>query len=314
MTNADNMSQAKKMVDKFMDGDSRAFSMNPVDKKLLGLSKEELLFKMIKNSLPVEYKVDLNPSKTSEAYAFRVTNIKTGKLLYSGRAPNHYVALTAIWDNFVAPRIRKEHNIKNPLTYLNDKERAELYNLYHLARTALSGGDDSKYNRKIWASKEFHKLHPEISRTSAYLEFDSANPLTTSEKDDLYKWGRKQFAISQHYVEDPPRAEFYWGRAVAAGKIAKMFNPIKWNINAPVVGVSDSDLGGSTSTFINISLDPKSEWKNNIYYNSRYVIFEIDNGILKILSKHYSLPKMRASKVSSPENAISKINKYISEI
>lgn len=53
------------------------------------------------------------------------------------------------------------------------------------------------------------------------------NPLTPDEKSDLYAWGKKQYAISRHYQDDPVRSEFYWGRAVAAGKVAKMFgNPI----------------------------------------------------------------------------------------
>jgi len=55
---------------------------------------------------------------------------------------------------------------------------AELYNLYHLARTALAAKgkhlEDSPYNRKLWASNEFHKAHPKISVKSAYLAFERA--------------------------------------------------------------------------------------------------------------------------------------------
>ena len=48
---------------------------------------------------------------------------------------------------------------------------AELVNLYHLARTALSGKDDSPYQRMIWASGEFARLYPEItSSTGAYKD------------------------------------------------------------------------------------------------------------------------------------------------
>jgi hypothetical protein len=52
-----------------------------------------------------------------------------------------------------------------------DKENAELWNLYHLARTALSGtGKDTPYERRLWASREYEKLHPEVSSTRAYKE------------------------------------------------------------------------------------------------------------------------------------------------
>ncbi len=44
-----------------------------------------------------------------------------------------------------------------------------LYNLYHIARTALSGEDDSVIARAFWASKEFVKLYPDASRKAAYL-------------------------------------------------------------------------------------------------------------------------------------------------
>jgi hypothetical protein len=54
---------------------------------------------------------------------------------------------------------------------------AELYNLYHLASTALADQPldrQTKYDRKLWASREFHKAHPEVSEKSAYLAFERA--------------------------------------------------------------------------------------------------------------------------------------------
>ena len=48
----------------------------------------------------------------------------------------------------------------------------ELINLYHLARTALSGQRCGRYERMLWASKEFSKLHPEVSSTAAYKDLD----------------------------------------------------------------------------------------------------------------------------------------------
>ena len=54
-----------------------------------------------------------------------------------------------------------------------DRERAELANLFHLAATALITSDrprPNRYERKLWAAKEYHKTHLEISETGAYKE------------------------------------------------------------------------------------------------------------------------------------------------
>lgn len=52
-----------------------------------------------------------------------------------------------------------------------DKERAELANLFHLARTALAGtGEDTPYNRMRKAAQWFHEAHSEVSSTAAYKE------------------------------------------------------------------------------------------------------------------------------------------------
>lgn len=52
---------------------------------------------------------------------------------------------------------------------------AELYSLYHLARTALSGQSPSKYDRKLWATREFCKLYPAASNKQVYLTFERAD-------------------------------------------------------------------------------------------------------------------------------------------
>lgn len=49
--------------------------------------------------------------------------------------------------------------------------RAELSNLYHLARVALSGsGRDTPYERSKWAAQAYHEAHPEVPRLAAYKE------------------------------------------------------------------------------------------------------------------------------------------------
>lgn len=49
----------------------------------------------------------------------------------------------------------------------------KIVRLYHLARTALSDqplNRQTPYDRMIWASAEYHREHPEISKTAAYKD------------------------------------------------------------------------------------------------------------------------------------------------
>jgi hypothetical protein len=56
---------------------------------------------------------------------------------------------------------------------LTEAEQHELVNLYHHARTALSGtGKTGKYQQMLWASREFSKLHPDVTSTAAYKHLD----------------------------------------------------------------------------------------------------------------------------------------------
>ncbi len=62
----------------------------------------------------------------------------------------------------------------NNLRFLTQEQYAELVNLYHLARVPLSGtGKDTRYERMLWATSEFHKLHLNISATAAYKDLSS---------------------------------------------------------------------------------------------------------------------------------------------
>lgn len=47
--------------------------------------------------------------------------------------------------------------------------RAELVNLYHLARTAVG---DKRYLRMMWAAGSYHNAHPETSVTAAYKDLE----------------------------------------------------------------------------------------------------------------------------------------------
>lgn len=63
---------------------------------------------------------------------------------------------------------------QTPLRFVRECDYAELVNLYHLARTALSGQACSKYDRMVWASREWAKTHSYASAIGAYKDL-SAN-------------------------------------------------------------------------------------------------------------------------------------------
>lgn len=84
----------------------------------------------------------------------------------------------------------------------------------------------------------------------------------------------------------------------------------KLNQIFPYVYIDESSLGGSTSTFIKISLDPKEDWNNKIYHNSRYAIFCVSGGKLELISKYFEMPKFRKSVVKSDDDIVAKLIKY----
>lgn len=54
-------------------------------------------------------------------------------------------------------------------------EEAELANMWSLSATALAKtGGTTKYDRRIWTSAEFHKVHPDISTTAIYKKLDKS--------------------------------------------------------------------------------------------------------------------------------------------
>jgi len=58
--------------------------------------------------------------------------------------------------------------------YPTNAERAELVNLYHLARTA---GKEKRWDRLQWATENFVKEHPDWTHASAYKSVEQAvNP------------------------------------------------------------------------------------------------------------------------------------------
>ena len=89
-------------------------------------------------------------------------------------------------------------------------------------------------------------------------------------------------------------------------------------IKLPVVNINYSTLGGAknVSMIIIITFDEKSTWGNNIFENSKYIKFSFHNdGELNLIVKQYTIEnKFRKAKCKSIQDAIAKINKYITEV
>lgn len=98
----------------------------------------------------------------------------------------------------------------------------------------------------------------------------------------------------------------------------KSVNKINKNIKAPVISSYSSTLGGEdrVTILISLSLDKRSTWYNDIYENSRYMRFHLDNdGTLEQFGlSHTITKKFRKTNAKSVDEAINKINKYISEV
>ena len=75
--------------------------------------------------------------------------------------------------------------------------------------------------------------------------------------------------------------------------------------------VSWSNLGGIPSIFLHVSLDDRSEWINDIFYNSRYAIFAIhDDMKLDQISKASVTAKHRKCKIDSIQGIAAKVQKW----
>lgn len=57
--------------------------------------------------------------------------------------------------------------------FVKAEDMPELFNLYHLARTALAGTNPTNYERMIWASTEFAK-QKKMNATAVYKDLSTA--------------------------------------------------------------------------------------------------------------------------------------------
>lgn len=56
--------------------------------------------------------------------------------------------------------------------FIPQTDSGKLVNYYHLARTALSGKECTRYMRMLWASSEYAKENPSVSASGAYKDLD----------------------------------------------------------------------------------------------------------------------------------------------
>ncbi len=92
----------------------------------------------------------------------------------------------------------------NPLKHPSETDKAELINLYHLARVA---GKNTRYDRMQWAVSQFVKEHPEWTKTSAYIALDriGQNPVASNLYQDFH--GNSPMKKVKVYYEAPENEE-----------------------------------------------------------------------------------------------------------
>jgi len=91
---------------------------------------------------------------------------------------------------------------------------------------------------------------------------------------------------------------------------------VKSKIDAEVVRASISTLGGDerASLMLAIGFDPKEEWANNIFENSRYFRIRINrDGTMEQFVQNGMKKKLRKTRVKSIADAIKKLNNYIKQ-
>jgi hypothetical protein len=154
--------------------------------------------------------------------------------------------------------------------------------------------------------------------------YEGHNPLTLKEKQQLKDWGNMQFAISKKYANnDLVRSEFYHGRSVAAGKIAKQFNPIHhkkdgwyWGSVGPkptreamlrqVRAIYASGYKGHNPTMV---MPFKSEKQFEHLFNAQRelnkagVSFDTGTKLTSPMERHWELDwSLKGAKMKNPDN------------
>lgn len=93
--------------------------------------------------------------------------------------------------------------------------------------------------------------------------------------------------------------------------ISDFKNKIKSDVNSAYVQVTSSEKNSHKSILLLISLQPEERWKGKLIQNTKYGFFRIgQEGLVEKISG--TLPKMKSFYANSQEDAISRINDYLS--
>lgn len=126
------------------------------------------------HSLNIARRVMLSPEQYDEVQRFRFfcSVIYEAKYGTGHIARRDIIGLTHIsdkMDKLLDMRIMPPYQVR----FIPAEDIGKIVQLYHLARTALSGkthAEQSPYHRMLWASKQYALAHPSISETAAYKD------------------------------------------------------------------------------------------------------------------------------------------------
>ncbi len=87
-------------------------------------------------------------------------------------------------------------------------------------------------------------------------------------------------------------------------------------IDAKWVRARVSTIGGKhrPSIMMSISLDPRNEWENKIFQNSRWMMFAINyDGVINQHARAREVKNFRKARFRTPDEVIQKINRYLAQ-
>ncbi len=138
--------------------------------------KNPIIAKMVRPQAPQTCDFCPTPIKAGE---FAI--VDKGMCAHGHCFQTHVMGWKGVPKDWVKPERKLARNPQRRHPTSVDKD--ELIDLYHLARVP---GKSSRYDRMIWATDQFVKLHPEWTRASAYKAMDEAlqhsviNPIDSS--------------------------------------------------------------------------------------------------------------------------------------
>jgi len=89
-------------------------------------------------------------------------------------------------------------------------------------------------------------------------------------------------------------------------------------LDAEFVQATISTLGGELrpAVMLKLSLDPRGEWQNNIFENSRFMHFSVSHdGAIEQFNKSYQIEKkFRKARFKTIDDVVKKINIYLKSV